>query len=199
MPKDTFFNLSEAKQKRIFEAAVQEFSTRRFSDASINQIIKNAGIPKGSFYQYFTDKQDIYLYMAEKISEEIHKILGDQEAADPNTSFFETIMQRAEGTLKVGSIRPEYTKIGALTVIDNSEFMLQLLRVSNHKYVEIIERDKQAGLIKPEIDSEVVIKMMYIFVFNEYLYSGLDETRYLKKVEAAIQILKQGIATPADN
>lgn len=199
MPKDTFFNLNEEKQKRIFEAAVQEFSTRRFSDASINQIIKNAGIPKGSFYQYFTDKQDIYLYMAEKISEEIHKILGDQEAADPNTSFFETIMQRAEGTLKVGSIRPEYTKIGALTVIDNSEFMLQLLRVSNHKYAEIIERDKQAGLIKPEIDSEVVIKMMYIFVFNEYLYSGLDKTRYLQKVEAAIQILKQGIAAPADN
>ena len=30
MPKDTFINLSEEKKKRIFEAAVQEFSTRRF-------------------------------------------------------------------------------------------------------------------------------------------------------------------------
>ncbi len=194
MPKDTFYNLSKEKKKRIFDAAVQEFSIRRFSDASINQIIKNAGIPKGSFYQYFADKEDIYLYMVEEMSKDIHEIIGSQEVSNPNAGFFETIMQRAEGTLKLGKIRPEYTKIGALTVIDNSDFMLQLLKASNEKYIKMIERDKQRGLIKPEIDSEVVIKMIYIFVFNEYLYSGFDETRYLKKVEGAIQILKQGIA-----
>ncbi len=50
MPKDTFLNLIEEKKKRIFDAAVREFSTRCFSEASINQIVKNAGIPEGSFY-----------------------------------------------------------------------------------------------------------------------------------------------------
>ena len=195
MPKSTFFNLSEEKKKRIFDAAVQEFSTRRFSEASINQIVKNAGIPRGSFYQYFADKEDIYLYMVEKVSQDIHEIIG---AFNPDASFFENIMQRAEGTIKVGKMRSEYTKIGALTVIDNSEFILQLLRASNKKYIEIIERDKQRGLIKMEIDSEVVIKLIYIFVFNEYLYSGFDETRYLKKVESAVQIIKEGIAIHQD-
>jgi len=198
MPKNTFLNLNEEKKNRIFEAAVQEFSTRRFSDASINQIVKNAGIPKGSFYQYFADKEDIYLYMMEKVSKDMHEALGNQEVFDPNASFFETVMQRAEGTLKVGKIRPEYTKIGALTVIDNSDFIQQLLKASGQKHTKIIERDKQRGLIKPEIDSEVVIKMIDIFIFNEYLYSGFDETRYLKKVESAIQILKQGIAVNQD-
>ncbi|MEA4925808.1 MAG: TetR/AcrR family transcriptional regulator [Syntrophomonadaceae bacterium] len=196
MPKDTFYNLSEEKKKRILDAAVQEFSTRRFSDASLNQIVKAAKIPWGSFYQYFNDKEDIYLYIMGEISKDIHEIIG---GFNPNASFFETIIQRAEGTLKIGKMRPEYTKIGALTVIDNSEFMLQILSASNAKYIEIIERDKQRGLIKPEIDSEVIIKMIYIFVFNEYLYSGFDETRYLKKVEGAVQILKQGIAVHQDN
>lgn len=197
MPKSTFFNLSDDKKQRIFDAAVQEFSKRRFSDASINQIVKNAGIPKGSFYQYFADKEDIYLYMAEEISKDIHEILGNR-AFNPNASFFEIIIRRAEETIKVDKIRPEYSKIGALTLIDNSEFILQLLRASNGKYIEIIERDKQRGLIKPEIDSAVVIKMIYIFVFNEYLYSGFDETRYLKNVEGAVQIIKQGIAVNQD-
>lgn len=195
MPKDTFNNLSKEKKKRIFDAAVQEFSVRRFSDASINQIVKNAGIPKGSFYQYFVDKEDIYLYMVEEMSKDIHEII---EATNPDASFFETVIQRAKGTIQVGKLRPDYAKIGALTVIDNSDFILQLLRASNQKYIEIIERDKQRGLIKPEIDSEVVIKMIYIFVFNEYLYSGFDETRYLKKVEGAVQIIKQGIAVHQD-
>jgi TetR/AcrR family transcriptional regulator len=62
MPKDTFFNLDEAKRNRIFEAAVDEFSQRRFSEASINQVVKNAGISRGSFYQYFQNKEDLYLY-----------------------------------------------------------------------------------------------------------------------------------------
>lgn len=191
MPTDTFYNLSEEKKKRIFDAAVQEFSERRFSDASINQIVKNAGIPKGSFYQYFADKEDIYLYMVEEMARDIHEII---EPFDLNASFFENVIQRAEGTIIVGKTRPEYSKIGALTVIDNSEFILQLLRASNEKYIEIIERDKQRGFIKAEIDSEVVIKMIYIFIFNEYLYSGSDETRYLQKVKSAVEIIKQGIA-----
>ncbi len=195
MPKDTFYNLSEEKKKRIFDAAVQEFSTRRFSDASLNQIVKAAKIPWGSFYQYFNDKEDLYLYIVEEISKDMHQIIG---AFNPNASFFETIIQRAEGTLKIGKMRPEYTRLGALTVIDNSEFMLQLLRASNEKYIEIIERDKKRGMIKPEIDSDVVAKMIYIFIFNEYLYSGFDEARYLNKVEGAVQILKQGIAVHQD-
>lgn len=195
MPKDTFYNLSEEKKKRIFDAAAKEFSERRFSDASINQIVKNAGIPKGSFYQYFAGKEDVYLYMVEEMSKDIHEII---EASDPNASFFETILHRARGTIIVGKMRPDYAKIGALTVIDNSDFILNLLRTGNAKYTEIIERDKQRGLIKPEIDSDVLIKMIYIFVFNEYLYSGSDETRYLKKVESAVQVIKQGIAVKQD-
>ncbi len=195
MPKDTFHNLSKEKKKRIFDAAVQEFSIRRFSDASINQIVKNAGIPKGSFYQYFADKEDLYLYIAGEMAKDIHEII---EPLNPDASFFETVIHRAKGTVAVGKMRPEYSKIGALTVIDNSEFMLQLLKASNAKYIEIIERDKQRGLIKPEIDSDVVIKMIYIFVFNEYLYSGSDETRYLKSVENAVQIIKEGIAVHQD-
>lgn len=195
MPKDTFNNLSDEKKKRIFNAAVQEFSERRFSDASINQIVKNAGIPKGSFYQYFADKEDLYLYMTEEMAKDIHGII---EPLNPDASFFETIIHRAQGTVVVGKMRPEYSRVGALTVIDNSEFILQLLRAGNAKYIEIIERDKQRGLIRPEIDSDVVVKMMYIFVFNEYLYSGSDETAYLGKVESAVKIIKQGIAVQQD-
>lgn len=195
MPKDTFYNLSEEKQKRILDGAVREFSERRFSDASINQIVKNADIPKGSFYQYFTDKEDLYLYVTEEIARDIREIV---EPVNLSASFFDNVMQRAEGTIKMGKTRPAYAKIGALTAVDNSDFMLQLLSATNEKYIAMIERDKQRGLIKPETDSEVLMKMIYIFVFNEYLYSGSDEIRYLKKVAAAVQMIKDGIAVHPD-
>lgn len=62
MPTETFFNLPKEKQERIINAARQEFSRVSLNEASIANIIKAAGIPRGSFYQYFEDKEDIYFY-----------------------------------------------------------------------------------------------------------------------------------------
>ena len=58
MPSSTFLNLPAQKQEKLLEAATREFSQRPYTEASINQIIKDAGIPRGSFYMYFTDKED---------------------------------------------------------------------------------------------------------------------------------------------
>lgn len=65
MPKQTFYNLQSDKQKRIVDAAKKEFSKRNFYESSINKIIKDAGIPRGSFYQYFENKEDLFLYLLE--------------------------------------------------------------------------------------------------------------------------------------
>lgn len=62
MPKETFFHLSDEKQQRIMKAAKKEFSRAPLGEASIAQIIKDADIPRGSFYQYFEDKDDLYFY-----------------------------------------------------------------------------------------------------------------------------------------
>ncbi|WP_225350832.1 TetR/AcrR family transcriptional regulator [Lacticaseibacillus camelliae] len=64
MPKPTFFRLAETKRKRLIKAAYDEFSRASFQDASISNIIKEAGIPRGSFYQYFEDKSDIFFLLA---------------------------------------------------------------------------------------------------------------------------------------
>lgn len=63
MPTERFFNLPEEKQKRIVQASLAEFGRVPFEEISINRIIQDAGIPRGSFYQYFEDKQDLRSYL----------------------------------------------------------------------------------------------------------------------------------------
>lgn len=63
MPKPTFFNLKEEKRNVLIEAAKKEFSRVSLYDASIANILKTAGIPRGSFYQYFEDKEDAFFYL----------------------------------------------------------------------------------------------------------------------------------------
>ena len=63
MPKETFYRLPDEKREMIMAAAEREFLENSFEAASINRIIKEAAIPRGSFYQYFEDKKDIFLYI----------------------------------------------------------------------------------------------------------------------------------------
>jgi len=77
MPKDTFFRLPREKRERIIDAAGMEFRRVPYGDTSINRIIKTAEIPRGSFYQYFEDKHDLFLYCLSKKYEEIMENLKE--------------------------------------------------------------------------------------------------------------------------
>jgi len=56
----TFKNLSKEKQERILEAAQKEFSRVPFSQVLISNIVRDAKIPRGSFYQYFDDPAQLF-------------------------------------------------------------------------------------------------------------------------------------------
>lgn len=65
MPTATFYRLPEEKRKRLIDACWGELTRVRFTDVSINRIITAAHIPRGSFYQYFGDKEDLIRYLLE--------------------------------------------------------------------------------------------------------------------------------------
>lgn len=69
MPKKTFFHLSKDKQDTLIQCAKREFSRVPLHEASIANIIKDAGISRGSFYQYFEEKEDLYYYLLNQSSQ----------------------------------------------------------------------------------------------------------------------------------
>ena len=73
MPKATYFRLPAEKRHRLMDAAVQEFTRAPFAKASVSNIIQTAGIPRGSFYQYFEDKQDIFFFMLQDLGKDLGK------------------------------------------------------------------------------------------------------------------------------
>lgn len=75
MAKQTFLNLSEEKRIKIFNSLKKEFSRVALKDALVSNIVKDAEIPRGSFYQYFEDIDDAYYYVINEYSKEIKKYL----------------------------------------------------------------------------------------------------------------------------
>jgi len=62
-PLKTFENLPLSKQEKIMGAALKEFGEKGYQGASINVMVKHLGISKGSIYQYFKDKEALFLYV----------------------------------------------------------------------------------------------------------------------------------------
>ena len=90
MPSSTFFHLPEEKRQRLLAAARAEFARVPYEEASVNRMIQAAGIPRGSFYMYFTDKEDLFRYLMERYGRMLEDRLGellDREEGDLFAAF----------------------------------------------------------------------------------------------------------------
>lgn len=75
MAKQTFLNLSEDKRNMVVNALKKEFSRVPLKDALVSNIIIDAKIPRGSFYQYFNDIEDAFYYIIGEYSKDIKRKL----------------------------------------------------------------------------------------------------------------------------
>ena len=96
MPQQTFFNLPEEKRQQILQVAIDEFAENEYDNVSISRIVARAGIAKGSFYQYFSDKEDLYGYILGLIAEAKREFMS-LDHPDPNhTGIFAYLRWMAE-------------------------------------------------------------------------------------------------------
>ncbi|GMQ62891.1 TetR/AcrR family transcriptional regulator [Vallitalea maricola] len=103
MPKDTFFNLPEKKRSRIVDSAFLEFSKVHYKQVTIDSIVNGAGIPKGSFYQYFTNKDDLYKYLFSQIGNEKKHVLEEMKKYKEQLNFREYLIKMLEESKKFES------------------------------------------------------------------------------------------------
>jgi AcrR family transcriptional regulator len=100
MPKQTYFHLSKDKQETLIAAAKKEFSRVPLHEASVANIIKSAGIPRGSFYQYFEDKEDLFYFLLNQLAEKSNRRFISV-LMDKNGDLFETFIATFQFLLEV--------------------------------------------------------------------------------------------------
>lgn len=106
MPTNRFLNLKEEKKGLITQVLMEEFSSMNYNEVSINQIIKKASISRGSFYQYFEDKADAFLYIFESVTYNL--IEASSKRNEKREDVFETIIQLCSDLYEETALKPEY-------------------------------------------------------------------------------------------
>ena len=88
MPKETFLKLSKEKQQKVINSAKKEFARVPIENVSIKNIVEEADIARGSFYQYFENKEDLLIYILKENSEKLNQKLKDK-VKETNGDVFE--------------------------------------------------------------------------------------------------------------
>jgi AcrR family transcriptional regulator len=88
MPKPTWDNLDERRRERVLHAAMAEFGQHGYSGGSLNVIAREAGVAKGSLFQYFDDKLDFFAHVAEQASVTIYAAMAPHLTPAPEGRSF---------------------------------------------------------------------------------------------------------------
>jgi AcrR family transcriptional regulator len=177
LPKKTFNRLDCEKKERVIRAAIEEFQIHGFEKAKIEAIAKNAGVAKGSIYQYFDDKKDLFLYSVtwslEYFMENIDRQtpLKDMDVYDyfltGSRERFELI--KKEPLLVAFSVDVTSGKYGSLTKETNDA----LNRIGEEYELKLIANGKKKGTVRADLDDRALL----------LFFQGVTEKFTMKIVE----------------
>ena len=152
MPKQTFFNLKEEKKEKIEKALIKEFSNNTFEKASISNIIAEANIPRGSFYQYLEDKEDAIYYIINKyLEKEKNRIY--QYLLKNKGDIFETAINIYEDTAKITEKN------------ENEELFKNILQELKKNNINVFDEHKK--ILKSQKTIEKMINKTELNIENE--------------------------------
>ena len=207
VPNQSFFNLSEDKRNLITSVALEEFSTANYDTASINQICRKSDIAKGSLYQYFTDKLDLYAYVMTL-------------AIEAKITFFSAILDQFKTLTLMEQIHllfmkgiefakdyPQYAALGEQFSRENNEAAKSAVikegeKQSESLFIQMIEHVKSKGEIDSDVDTFALSMMLQSLnkAVNEYMLNKFGDISYKhfdeeanKLVNSLLSIIFNGI------
>ena len=192
MPKQTFLNLPEEKRRIIIDAATEEFAAHGLENASTNRIVENSGISKGSFYQYFEDKQDVFMYLLSVLEQEKLAYFKDKHPPSHNMDTFEYFRWMIKAGMEFNSAYPRMTQAVSRVLLGEGQYYGQSFAKYREKTIQalsmMIKQAIQRGEVDPSVDVELAVMVMdtwtntiSVYILNE----GMKQKDMMKWVRSA--------------
>lgn len=169
MPKQTFFNLPAEKRQTIINAALDEFSAYGYGKSNLNRIVEASGIAKGSFYQYFEDKKDLYYYLVDTIGRRKLEMLAPVLEAMAGNSFSHNLEEIFRIGIEFADSDPKFYKIGQdFASPANSEMMAGFFEKyqvrGTNIYMDLLMAAQKRGELHDDIDLPLAAGMVAVLI-----------------------------------
>lgn len=187
MPKQTFFNLPEEKRETIISAAVEEFAEYGLENASTNRIVRNSGIAKGSFYQYFEDKQDVFMHLLDVIEKKELEFFKDRHPPSTNLDTFQYFRWMVKTGMEFGLAHPRMVQAAWRVLLGEGFYYGPNLAGYREKTTKalttMIQSAIERGEVDPSVDVELAVMIMETWsnaITTYVLKEGVKQKNVLK-------------------
>ena len=164
MPKQTFLNLPEEKRQAVVNAALDEFADYGFEGSSINRIVANSGISKGSFYQYFEDKMDVFRHLMDLLANEKIEFFKDKHPPSTNLDTFEYFHWMVRTGMEFSSTCPRLVRaVSRVLLVEGMYYGKNFAEYHQMTVDSLAAMIKQAiknGEVDPSVDVGLAVMIM---------------------------------------
>lgn len=209
MPKETFFNLNEEKQEKVVRSAISEFLKHGFEKGNIGDIAKSAGVAKGSMYQYFENKRELFMYSVRWAINQLVK-KSNEYIVPKEVNIFEYFLQ---SSLQILQHFKEEREL-AIFVQDvflgkyrgmTDESITIMMKAADEYVLKLIREGKKNGSIRKDIDDNILSMFMTgaSMKMKESMLSKVrnkgsdiideDFETYESDIKAMLELLKNGM------
>lgn len=192
MPKQTFLNLPEEKRQAIVNAAIDEFAEHGYKSASINRMVANSGISKGSFYQYFEDKMDVFKYLMDVAANEKLEFFKDKRPPSNNMDTFEYFRWIVKTGMEFNSAYPRMAQAGSRVLLGEGlyygEDFAGYRHLSTDTLAAMIKQALKRGEVDPSVNVELAVMVMdtWMNAIAAYILTeGMKQKDIVKWVRSA--------------
>ncbi|QVK17921.1 TetR/AcrR family transcriptional regulator [Mycoplasmatota bacterium] len=182
------------KKQELIDAAIEEFGNNGYEKASLNNILKAAGISKGTFYYHFKNKEDLYFYLLTFMAEDKQKFFQDRLTMELfNQDFFTIFEKLIEFALEFATQNPQINKFAESYMKEKNNLIYQ--KIVEHFgdqrvdfFDAIIDKAYQKGEIRQDISIEFQKNMVYYLMTHVVEIADIIEIEDFKK--ASIELIK---------
>jgi len=208
----TFAKLPPEKQERILDVAIDEFSRWGYDKSSINRMVDRLGIAKGSIFQYFGSKKNLYFHIFSHGVRLVKRSLKAVKAETDREEFFVRLAKSLQAGIHFIQRYPRIYQI-YLKMLFQEDFsyradLLRTIRLFSMDYLRpIITQGMERGELREDLDPEVaaffldaVLDRFLQAYCVAYMDSGLGlfqaEERVIQaRIQECIEIVRLGMAS----
>ncbi len=219
MPKPTFLNLPDEKRLRITELAIDEFSSHPYRQASLSRIVARAGIAKGSMYQYFENKLDLYQWLVVDELDSRRRQWLDARGEQSPQGLFEVLEHQAVANVGFLLAHPRLARLAVSAMEPTGDPELSALhsRLRTEKLDALtahVGSAQQQGEVRTDLDARALAHMLMAMIYrglpdavlasmgvdvhgflaNPELVQAHDEGQWRALVRQSMALIRSGIA-----
>ena len=170
-----FEQLPEEKQSRIVDASISEFAEKDYETASMNTVVNQAGISKGSLFNYFKTKSVLYDHIYQLALGEVKLYLRDVRDETIDLSFENRLSKIVDSGVLFITEHPRLARIYFRLVYSgdspNREKIVNELQAMSDDYLgNIIQDAMDRNELNPNLD-----KSQSVFFLDAVLNRFLKE------------------------